>query len=185
MENSMKIAKITYIEWLISGKQIFVCLALLVTSRYVGKPFAELSKLLNIPFQYGEPFIAAVNSIYIILIILFGFLVLFSDFPKKTDRNIEILIRVSKSSWYGGKILFAFMAATTYTIFVFIIFSMYTFRLSYLANGWSPIMKDYVREYVEIGNSVGIKCIVTESIFYNYSPIQALFSTIGLMILMF
>ena len=77
-----QVAKWSFIDWLMDIRQIFVLAVLICISNYTVMPLVNMSKDKDVPINILEPFLANINSVYIILIIFFCWLVLISDYPK-------------------------------------------------------------------------------------------------------
>lgn len=176
------IAGQTYLEWIRDSRQIVVLVIMFFLSNYTVNPIISLSKAAEVPINLFEPFLANINSNYIITIILFCFLVLISDFPRMEGNNGYFLIRTDRKIWLWGKLLFAFLACITYVSALFLILTVKASQVSFFADGWSYIMKDFYTLYQEIAREHGIICIVQDSIYNNYTPFQAFWFTILLLI---
>ena len=118
-----QVAKWSFIDWLMDIRQIFVLAVLICISNYTVMPLVNMSKDKDVPINILEPFLANINSVYIILIILFCWLVLISDYPKMEGNNGYILIRINRITWLIGKILAFVFGAIVYLAELVIVFT--------------------------------------------------------------
>lgn len=175
------VAYYQYRNWLLSGKQIVVFFILLFLMDYVAGPLADLSKGTGLPFHWAETFLAASNSSYVIPLILLCFLTLMSEFPKRNYEDINFLFRTNRANWYYGQLIFCVFAIATFLIETGTLFFLRTIRISYLANGWSPITKHYMEKYIDIGKGYGVIAVVPSEVYHHFSPMEAFFYTMLLL----
>lgn len=174
-----------YIDWLLNGKQIIVLLVLFFLMKYLSDPLALLSVDLGIPLQGAETFLAAVNANYIIPVIPLCFITLMSEFPKRNYEDINLFFHAGRSNWYYGQILFSGCAILTYLLEITVLFLVRTARISYLDNGWSPVMKQYMEKYMEVGKKHGVIAVVKSEVYHHFSPWEAFILTLFLLAGMF
>lgn len=179
------IAYYQYIEWLINGKQLVVLAILYFLMQHVTTPLVSLSKEIGIPLHWSEPFLAAVNSIYTIPLVFFCFITLMSEFPKRNYEDINLLFRTNRSNWYYGQFVFSIYAIVTFLLEMIILFIMRTINISYIANGWSPMMKHYMERYLDMGKRHGVVAVITSEVYHHFSPNEAFFYTLLLLVGMF
>lgn len=176
-----QVAKWSFFDWLMDIRQIFVLTVLICISNYTVIPLVHMSEDKGVPINILEPFLANINSIYIILIILFCWLVLISDYPKMEGNNGYILIRINRIIWLLGKVFAFMLGALVYITELVIVFTIRILGSGFLANGWSYLMRDYMEKYLLEGNSYKIVCVVGESIFNHYMPYTAFIKTLVLL----
>lgn len=177
----LQVTKWSFIDWILDIRQLFVFLVLLCISNYTVMPLVRLSKAKNVPMNMVEPFLANINSIYIILIILICWLVLISDYPKLEGNNGYILIRINRVVWLMGKCCAFILAALFYIVELLIVFTIRASSVCFAANGWSYLMKDYKEKYMEESMNYAVVCRVDEQVFNHYLPYQAVGKTILLL----
>lgn len=173
----------TYREWIFNSRNIIIFIFMIFLSNYTVTPLINMSKQLEVPINIFEPFLANINSQYVILMILASFLVLISDFPRMEGNNGYFLIRTSRYVWLAGKLTFAFCAVITYVSALFIVLSIRTADISFYSDGWSYLMRDYDK-YIELGMSNAVACIVEDRLFNNYSAIESFWYTLILLVAM-
>ncbi len=179
------IARHQYIRWLINGKQLIVLAILFFFMQYVTKPLVNLSKEIGIPLHWSEPFLSAVNSIYTIPLVFFCFLTLMSEFPRRNFEDINLLFRTKRSNWYYGQFLFSIYAIITFMVEMVSMFLIRAASITYVANGWSPIIKNYMEKYIDYGKRHGVIAVISSEVYHHFSPNAAFFYTLLLFISIF
>lgn len=170
----LRVAKWSFIDWLMDVRQIFVLLLLICVSNYTVAPLVKMAKGEGKPLNMVEPFLANVNSVFFILIILFCWIVLISDYPKMEGNNGYILIRINRLTWLAGKVLAFFLAAVTFLAEVTAVFTVRACSVCFIADGWSTLMQE---AYMEMDSGkleqYGVRCIVQDRVFNHYTPYEA------------
>ena len=159
-------------------RQIFIFLILICISNYTVLPLVRLSRAMNVPMNLVEPFLANVNSIYVILIILICWIVLISDYPKMEGNNGYILIRINRMTWLAGKICAFVLSAVVYIAELIIVFTLNAVSVCFAANGWSYLMLDFDTKYMDLTSQYAIVCKVNATLFNHYLPYQAFLKTV-------
>lgn len=179
------IAHYQYMEWILNGKQIIVLIVLFFLMQYVTNPIIALAKEIGLPIHWAEPFLAAVNSIYTIPLVIFCFITLMCDFPKRNYENINMIFYTKRTNWYFGQLLFCIYAIGTFMAEMVGLFLVRTLWISYLDNGWSPITKHYMEQYLDIGRKNGVVAVVPSEVYNHFSPELAFFYSLLLFAGMF
>lgn len=180
-----KITRWSFMDWFMDVRQIVVLCVLLFVANYTVLPLVHLSRDVGVPINILEPFLANVNSLYIILIIVFCWLVLISDYPKMEGNNGYILIRVTRFRWLFGKMLAFVLSAIMFVGELVLVFVFQTLKIGFLANGWSYIMRDYEEKYMDMTGTYEIVSIVDERIFNHYLPYEAFGKTVLILLGLF
>lgn len=179
LKQIMQVTKWSFIDWLLDVRQIFVLIVLWFVANYTVVPLVTISKLHELPMNFAEPFLANVNSVYVILILLACWVVLISDYPKMEGNNGYILIRINRMVWLFGKIGSLLLAAVVYIAELFAVLTVRASSVCYVADGWSYLMKDFdVMKYAE---EAPLVCYVDDQILNHYTPYQALAVTLLLL----
>lgn len=178
VRQTFSIAHYQYIDWLLNGKQVIVFLVLFFLVQYVADPLVKLSEEVGIPFHWAETFIAASNSTYTIPLILFCFMTLMSEFPKRNYEDINFIFRSGRINWYYGQLIFALYAVITFLTEAAGLFLIRVIRISYPDNGWSPVTKQYIEKYLELGRGYGVIAVVPSEVYHHFSPSAAFFYTL-------
>lgn len=183
IKQTIQVIKWSYIDWLMDIRQIFVLIVLGCISNYTVSPLVHLSKDKIKPMNIVEPFLANVNSIYVILIVLICWLVLISDYPKMERNNGYILIRINRLIWLWGKIFAFFLSAITYVAELTVIFTIKAMQVCYLGNAWSNLMREFMEgKYWDEVDEYMIVCVVQKTVINHYKPYQAFIKTILLLL---
>lgn len=174
------VAQYSYMDFIHNGRNIFFAFVLFLLSGYIAAPIAKLSSMIGVPLNGLEPFLAAVNSPHSMLFIGVIILMLFGDFPKMEANNGYILIRVSRNIWFFGMLLFHVLANLTVVLVLFAAMTVRALGQSFLADGWSYVMKDYYNLYEDAGRQAGVRSdfVIRGSLYNNYSPYEAFGYTI-------
>lgn len=173
----LQVTKWSFIDWLMDVRQIFVLIVLVCISNYTVIPLVHLAEDKKVPMNITEPFLANINSIYVILIILICWLVLISDYPKMEGNNGYILIRINRIVWLMGKVFAFVLASVFYIIELFVVYTIRAANVCFVANGWSYLMKDFAEKYMGEVNEYAVVCYVDERLFNHYLPYQAIGKT--------
>lgn len=171
----------TYREWFLNFRNIIILLVLFFLGNYTVAPLVNLSKQVDVPMNVFEPFIANMNSQFVVLMVLAAFLVLISDFPRMEGNNGYFLIRTSRVVWLAGKLLFALLAVLTYIAALVAALTVRVLEVAFYSEGWSYIMRDYFTKYVDLGFNNDTVCIVTDSLFNNFTAFEGFWYTIILL----
>lgn len=179
LKQVLQVTKWSFIDWLMDVRQIFVFIVLICVSNYTVAPLVTLAKLHNLPMNFAEPFLANVNSIYIILIILACWVVLISDYPKMEGNNGYILIRINRMVWLWGKICSFLLEAVFYILELFLVLTVRAVNVCYPGNGWSYLMKEF--DPVAYSHEASVVCLVDAKVLNHYTPYQAFITTLLLL----
>lgn len=177
----LQVTKWSFIDWLMDIRQLLVFIVLLCISNYTVMPLVHLSEDKGVPMNIVEPFLANINSIYVILVILICWLVLISDYPKMEGNNGYILIRINRMIWLLGKVLAFVLASVFYILELLAVFTVRAAKVCFVADGWSYVMKDFMEKYMLETNEYAIICVVDERLFNHYLPYKAFGKTILLL----
>lgn len=135
-------AKTTYTDWLISSRLLVFGYIFIFVYVYFIKPMNELTYKLATPINALEPFVAIANNRYTLPLIVIGFMVLISDFPRLNDFATFSLFRTGRISWLIGQIIFLTMAGLTYIGFILIITMVLVMNNAFCVNAWSLVQKE-------------------------------------------
>lgn len=131
----------TYTNWLMSSKILVFGFVFMFIFVYFIKPMNDLSHQLNTPINVFEPYVAIVNDRYALPLIVLGFMVLVSDFPRLNDFALFSIFRSGRMSWLLGQIVFIFMAGLTYIGFILASSMICVMNNAYSLNAWSLVQK--------------------------------------------
>lgn len=175
------IGRQTYREWIFNSRNIIIFIVLIFLSNYTVTPLVNISAQVGVPINVFEPFIANINSQYVVMMILACFLVLISDFPRMEGNNGYFLMRTSRLVWLSGKLIFALGAVFTYVAALFAALTVRAAAVSFYSDGWSYIMRDYWEKYSQMGQEKAIVCIVYSSLYNNFTAFEGFWVTVVLL----
>lgn len=82
-------------------------------------PLNANAELMGKPLNALEPYIAALNSGSLLLIIPLGFLAVSSDFPRIDRAAMFEMIRTGRLNWFLGQLADLVMMCAAYLFFIF------------------------------------------------------------------
>lgn len=152
---SIKCAKTDFIKWAFNSRMII--LAVLAVFIYVCavQPLKENAALLGKPLNAIEPYIAALNSGSLLLIIPLGFLAISSDFPKIDGSAMFGLVRTGRANWFFGQLVNLLMMSAAYLAFIFAAGTIPTAFGSVWGTSWSDVALHFSIEFPEQAQSFG------------------------------
>lgn len=152
---ALKCAKTDFIKWAFNSRMII--LAVLAVFIYVCavQPLKENAALMGKPLNAIEPYIAALNSGSLLLIIPLGFLAISSDFPKIDGSAMFGLVRTGRVNWFFGQLLSLVMMSAAYLAFIFAASTLPTAFGSVRGTGWSDVALYFGIEFPEEAQNFG------------------------------
>ncbi len=142
---------------------IYVCAA---------QPLEKNSALMGKPLNILEPYIAALNSGLLMLIIPLGFLAIFSDFPKIDRGAMFVIIRTGRSNWFCGQIITLLMMSASYLFFIFAASVIPVAFCGFWGTEWSEVALDFGREFPEYSQNFGA-LLLPKNLFNHLSLLGA------------
>lgn len=174
MEHSICVKKIfatartEYVKWVCNPRMVMLVVLFCYIHGTVITPLLEHAEKMQSPLNILEPFIAAVNSEAMIIVVPALFLALFSDFPRTDGNTLFFLQRVGRLNWVIGQAAFAVMAVFSYLTVVCLMCVLPVMEKGFWANGWSLVVTEYGREYPEEAQSFA--CLILKGNIYNQMP---------------
>ncbi|MDE6732463.1 MAG: hypothetical protein K2J77_06260 [Oscillospiraceae bacterium] len=155
IKTSIKCAKTDFIKWALNSRMII--LAVLVVFIYICaiQPLKENAALMGKPLNAIEPYIAALNSGSLLLIIPLGFLAISSDFPKIDGSAMFGLVRTGRVNWFCGQLLSLVMMSAAYLAFIFAASVIPTALESVWGTSWSDVALHFSVEFPDQAQSYG------------------------------
>lgn len=134
-----------------------IILAVLVVFIYICavQPLKENAALMGKPLNAIEPYIAALNSSSLLLIIPLGFLAISSDFPKIDGCAMFGLVRTGRINWFLGQMINLVIMCAAYLIFVFFASTIPVIFGSFWGNNWSDVAVYFGVEFPDQAQSYG------------------------------
>lgn len=119
------------------------------------QPLTENSALMDKPLNILEPYIAALNSGSLLLIIPLGFLAVSSDYPKTDASAMFGLVRTGRANWFSGQIICLMMMSAAYLGFIFAASVLPAIYCSCWGTDWSEVALYFGLAFPEYSQNFG------------------------------
>lgn len=143
LRKSWYCAKAAYTNWLLNYRMLVLGFVFMFMFTYFIKPMNELSAVFDTPMNVLEPFCAVVNSRTFLPLVIMGYMVLISDFPKLGDFSVFMILRSGRLPWLCGQIMFLFMSSLTYILSILFSSMVCVASNSFMLNAWSLVQRKY------------------------------------------
>lgn len=143
LRKSWYCAKAAYTNWLLNYRMLVLGFVFMFMFTYFIKPMNELSAVFDTPMNVLEPFCAVVNSRTFLPLVIMGYMVLISDFPKLGDFSVFMILRSGRLPWLCGQIMFLFMSSLTYILSILFSSMLCVASGSFMLNAWSLVQRKY------------------------------------------
>lgn len=143
LRKSWYCARTAYTSWILSYRMLVLGFVFMFMFTYFIKPMQDLSRIFGTPMNVLEPFCAVVNSRTFLPLVIMGYMVLISDFPRLNDSAAFMLFRSGRLPWLCGQILFLFMSALTYILTILFSSMVCIASNSFVLNAWSLVQRRY------------------------------------------
>ena len=114
------IAKMEYIKLIMDPRMILIVAALVFAYQFITVPLLQNAAMMGKPINVYEPFVALLNSNFMILLVPAVFLAIMSDYPRIDGNTLFVVQRAGKGNWFFGQILYAQMSILSYLLVVFV-----------------------------------------------------------------
>lgn len=152
---SIKCAKTDFIKWACNSRMIILAVLAVFIYACAVQPLTENSALMGKPLNVIEPYIAALNSGVLLLIIPLGFLAISSDFPKIDGIAMFGLVRTGRVNWFFGQLINLVIMCTAYLVFIFAASALPAAYCSYFGANWSEVALYFSPEFPEQSQNFG------------------------------
>lgn len=132
-------------------KHLFVMLfSYLFLGEYIIRRMVMVSRETGFRINELEPVNLILSHSFYAMVIPLTFTVLLSDFPDKSSGGIFIMVRLKRTLWFLGQLIFSMMAGAVY--FGFLVFAgiLFVGRAGNFSLKWSPYTTKLYVEYPEI-----------------------------------
>lgn len=102
IKTALKCAKTDFVKWAFNSRMIILVVIAAFIYICAVQPLEENAAIMGKPLNAIEPYIAALNSGSLLLIIPLGFLAISSDFPKIDGSAMFGLMRTGRKNWFLG-----------------------------------------------------------------------------------
>ena len=174
----------TYIEWLRSPRQFIFITEIILLLQFVIRPIVVFTQRKGALLNVFEPFLLLFSVPVMVCVLFFSFFLLIGDFPKILPAHVYIIPRIGRMKWLAGQFVFALLAAATYFGALFLACAIYVSRISYFANGWSPVYQELLHADHSQLDGLGVIILPTSDLLYSSRPYDALPNTFFLLLLM-
>jgi len=147
---------------------VLICISIFMYSKVI--PIKEMIMDTGVratpflfPFLFSDPYMG--------FFILIGSIVAFADAPFWDISQSTSLVRVGRSSWIVGQLLYLLTASIIYILFVFLVSILLMYPSLILENEWGSIWQTLAQTDAAI--LYKIELAVPYSIICNYTPLQA------------
>lgn len=167
-----RIACIEFYKWIINPRMVVVAAMIVFVWSFAVTPLVEISREMDSPLNFIEPFIAVFNSRVLCLVTPAVYIFLVSDYPHLDRNSLFVLHRIGKGEWVLGQFMFFVFTAFTFTGLIFICAIIPNCINSFVANGWSLVVTKYGIYYPERSGAFAATLIKGE-LYNQIAPYQA------------
>lgn len=159
-------------HFLCSGRLALVLAVWVFAYQFITVPLLRNAERMHASLLVIEPYIALINSNFMILIMPVLFLVLLSDFPRVDANAYFYLVRTGKTNWVLGQLLYGVAITAGYLLMQFAGMVIPVLAEGRWGTGWSPVITDFAREFPEYAQSAGAVSIQPQ-LYYHVPPWEA------------
>ena len=168
------IAKLEYIKLIMDPRMILIVAALVFAYQFITVPLLQNAAMMGKPINVYEPFVALLNSNFMILLVPAVFLAIMSDYPRIDGNTLFVVQRAGKGNWFFGQILYAQMSILSYLLIVFVGMMVPVLWGGSFSAKWSPVVSEFAYSFPDYAQNTGSVSIPPE-IYYHMSPAFAVF----------
>ena len=172
ISRTWRIACIDFYKWIINSRMIVVAAMIVFVWSFAVTPLMEISREMNSPLNFIEPFIAVLNSRVLCLVTPAVYIFLMSDYPRLDRNSLFVLHRVNKAEWVLGQFIFFALSALAFTAIIFIASLIPNCMNAFVANGWSLVVTKYGVYNPERAYSFAAS-LIKEELYNQIAPYQA------------
>jgi len=167
-----RIMSVDLYKWIVNSRMVVAAAMIVFVWSFAIDLLINISKEMNSPLNFIEPFIAVFNSRTLCLVTPAVYVFLISDYPHLDRNSLFILHRVHKREWLLGQFLF-FIASSFIFMSVIFIFSVIPNAInSFAANGWSLVVTRYGVYNPDKAQSFAAN-LITNELYNQIAPYQA------------
>ncbi len=166
-------ACIEYYKWIINPRMIIVAAMIVFVWSFAVTPLMQISREMNSPLNFAEPFIAVFNSRVLCLVTPAIYIFLVSDYPHLDRNSLFVLHRTNKTEWAIGQFIFFIFTVLTFNCLILVFSFIPNCTNAFIANGWSLVITRYGIYNPEKASSFAAS-LITEELYNQISPYQAM-----------
>jgi len=159
-------------KWIINPRITVAAAMIVFVWSFAIDPLIGISKEMNSPLNFIEPFIAVFNSRTLCLVTPAVYVFLISDYPHLDRNSLFILHCVHKREWVMGQFLFFVVSSFIFMSVIFIFSVLPNAISSFTANGWSLVVTRYGIYNPEKAYSFAAN-LITKELYNQIAPFQA------------
>lgn len=171
ISRTWRIACIDFYKWMINSRMIVAAAMIVFVWSFAVTPLMEISREMNSPLNFIEPFIAVLNSRVLCLVTPAVYIFLISDYPRLDRNSLFVLHRVNKREWVLGQFAFFALSAFAFTAIIFIATLIPNCMNAFAANGWSLVVTKYGVYNPEKAYSFAAS-LIKEELYNQIAPYQ-------------
>lgn len=172
MRKIIRVCQAECYHFLCSGRLALVLAVWVFAYQFITVPLLRNAERMHASLLVIEPYIALINSNFMILIMPVLFLVLLSDFPRVDANAYFYLVRTGKTNWVLGQLLYGVVITAGYLLIQFAGMVIPVLAEGRWGTGWSPVITDFAREFPEYAQSAGAVSIQPQ-LYYHVPPWEA------------
>ena len=172
MRKIIRVCQAECYHFLCSGRLALVLAVWVFAYQFITVPLLRNAERMHASLLVIEPYIALINSNFMILIMPVLFLVLLSDFPRVDANAFFYLVRTGKTNWVLGQLLYGVVITAGYLLMQFAGMVIPVLAEGRWGTGWSPVITDFAREFPEYAQSAGAVSIQPQ-LYYHVPPWEA------------
>ncbi len=121
-----------------SSPRVYIALLIGIVMQIVSSiPLLDYVRMLNQPLCIYEGFIYFNCDTYIATAAFLGIILFVSDIPFSSQNETYTLMRISRTKWVLGKIIYLFFSCVLYYTTIFFVGAIFISENAYLGNLWS------------------------------------------------
>lgn len=165
-------ARTDFGKWIFNSRMIILAALSIFIFLFAVKPLCDNADLMGKPLNALEPYIAALNSGSLLLIIPLGFLAVSSDFPVIDGSAVFGIIRTGRRSWLLGQIINLIMMCAGYLAAVFAASTFFTAFSGFWGTKWSEVALNFCIEFPEYSQNFGA-LLLPQNLYNHLSLLDA------------
>lgn len=163
-------------RWIFSSQMIILAALAVFIYLFAVLPLSDNSGIMGQPLNALEPYLAALNSGSLMLIIPLGFLAVSSDFPKNDGSMMFSLIRTGRLNWLFGQLVNLLMMCIAFLLFVFAASVIPILSDSVWGAEWSSVVLDFSVDFPEYSQNFGA-LLLPKNLFNHLSLLGSVFQS--------
>lgn len=168
----LRIAKEEFIAFICNPRMLLIPCMVVVLYSFGLVDLLQYSIQENQPINIVEPFVGVCNSPMFLGLIPIVFFVLLSDFPRTDNNIIYKIFRIGRKRWVLSELLFLFFADLSFMIVTFLGICISCGSRSFIYNGWSDVILEFLDKNPELSGSFLAK-LIPPNIYYHMLPYKA------------